>query len=193
MAAQPLRTLDLREPRILRHYPNDANAFYWHHRLLLTKVSPGVFIALTPDGDIERLDLHQLDHIPLERRSDFPAAQAPYVYAFDDLSRADLETYRRRAVTMANLFNEDQLGDIDTYEWMVSDASHSRLGEAVDEDLVHDGVTLGDSGIIELEGVEVHVKRVAASQKGDIILKWIHLGVMSCSWDSTRTSRGHDS
>jgi hypothetical protein len=42
MAAQPLRTLDLREPQILRHYPNDANAFYWHHRLLLTKISPGI-------------------------------------------------------------------------------------------------------------------------------------------------------
>lgn len=103
MAAQPLRTLDLREPQILRHYPNNANAFHWHHRLLLTKVSPGIFIALTLDGDIERLDLHQVDHIPLERRADFPVAQAPYVYAFDDLSRADLERYRRRAVAMANV------------------------------------------------------------------------------------------
>ena len=36
----------------------------------------------------------------------FPSAQAPYVYAFDDLSRADLERHRRRTVTMANLFNE---------------------------------------------------------------------------------------
>eukprot|EP00435_Cladocopium_sp_Y103_P065522 s1362_g27.t1 len=121
------------------------------HRLLLTKVSPGIFIALTPDGDIEGLDLHQVGHIPLERRADFPAPQAPYVYAFDDLSRADLERYRRRAVAMANLFNEDQIDDIDTYEWMVSDVSHSKFGEAVDEDLVHAGVTLGDSGIIELE------------------------------------------
>ena len=72
---------------------------------------------------------------------------------------------------MANLVNEDQLDGIETYEWMVPDVSHPKFGEAVEEGLVHAGVTVGDSGIIELEAVEVHVKRVATSQKVDIILK----------------------
>lgn len=166
-----LRTLDIREPQVLRHYPADANAFYWHHRVLLTKVSPGVFIALTPDGDIERLDLHHVEHLPLERRADFPGPQAPYVYAFDELSRAELERHRRRAQTMASLFNETQIDEIDAYEWMICDPSHARFGESVDEDSVAAGVTLGDSGVIELGNEEVHIKRVATSQKADLILK----------------------
>ena len=99
MALAHPRTLDIREPQILRHFPADANAFYWHHRVLLHKVAPGVWIGLTPDEDLERLDLHVADHLPLERRSDFPAPQAPYTYAFDDLSRADLDRHRRRAQT----------------------------------------------------------------------------------------------
>ena len=49
----------------------------------------------------------------------FPSAQAPYVYAFDDLSRADLERHRRRTVTMANFLNEG---------FEVSDVYDYRLG-----------------------------------------------------------------
>ena len=94
MADNP-RTLDLREPQILRHYPNDDAGFFWHHRVLLEKTGPGVWIAVTPDGDIERIDLNAVQHIPLERRADFPAPQAPYVYAFDPISRAELEGYHR--------------------------------------------------------------------------------------------------
>lgn len=172
MAAVPVpRTLDLKEPQILRHYPNDPNGFYWHHRLLLVKVSPGIFIGATPDGDIERIDLHQTDHVALERRSDFPPPQAPYVYAFDDLERGELEQLRRRARNMATLFNEVQLDDIEAYEWMIGDLSHPNFGETVPEDAIAAGVSLGDLAIVELEGTEVMARRVATSEKADIILK----------------------
>ena len=79
------KTLDIKEPEILRHFPGDANAFYWHHGVLLSKVSPGTWIALTPDEDLERIDLHNTAHIQLEQRSGFPGPQSPYVYAFDEL------------------------------------------------------------------------------------------------------------
>ena len=58
---------------------------------------------LTPDGDIERIDLNVVQRIPLERRAEFPAPQAPFVYAFDPIPRADLSSFHRRAKVMANL------------------------------------------------------------------------------------------
>lgn len=163
------RTLDLREPQILRHFPHDQNGFYWHHRILLHKISPGIFIALTPDADLERINLFEVDHLPLERRADFPGPQAPYVYAFDEVPRAELERHKRRAQQMASLFNETPVDDIDAYEWIVALPSHARFGESVDEQLLDDGVTLGDSGLVMLDGNETFVRRIATSQKAEFL------------------------
>ena len=170
MAFAHPRTLDIREPQILRHFPADANAFYWHHRVLLHKVAPGVWIGLTPDEDLERLDLHVVDHLPLERRSDFPAPQAPYTYAFDDLSRADLDRHRRRAQIMAALFNDAPYEDMEDYQWIVCDTTSNEFGQQVPEDLVATGVTLGDSGIVTLDGADTFIKRVLTSKKAEEIL-----------------------
>lgn len=167
--ADPLRTLDVREPQILRHYPNDANHFYWHHRLLIAKISPGVWIGLTPDHDLERIDLHQVEHIPLERRAEFPHAQSPYVYAFDDLPRVDLERLKRRAAGMAALFNDAGMDEDDNYEWMIADVTHKSFGERVEEDVATSGVTMGDSALAVIGDQEVYLKRVLTSQKASII------------------------
>ena len=165
MAAVAPRTLDIKEPQVLRHYPGDPNNFLWHHQILLHKIAPGHFVALTPDGDLERVDLHQVDHLTLERRADFPAPQAPFVCAFDEIARADLERYKRRAVQMASLFDESPIDEIDAYEWIVADISSPQFGEAVDEQQVDDGVVLGDSGLILSGNAEVFVRRIATSEK----------------------------
>ena len=68
------RTLDLKDPQVLLHFPNDAGGFFWHHRVLLEKIGPGVWIGVTPDGDIERIDLNIRRYVPLDRRADFPGA-----------------------------------------------------------------------------------------------------------------------
>lgn len=170
MAVAPVpRTLDIKEPQVLRHFPQDADGFYWHHRVLLAKVGPGIFIALTPDEDLERLDLHTTDHLPLQRRADFPAPQAPYVYAFDEISKADLDRLRRRAQGLASLYNDTAVDDIEAYEWVVADLSSSMFGEVVGEDLVEQGVSLGDAALVEIEGSEVFVRRVSSGNKATFI------------------------
>ena len=169
MAANPPLTLDIKEPQILRHYPNDAGGFFWHHRVLLSKVGPGIFIALTPDEDLERIDLHTTDHIPLQRRSDFPAAQSPYVYAFDDISRGDLERLRRAAQGMASLYNDASLDEIESYIWMVVEHDSPQFGEEIGENVVLQGVTLGDSALVEVDGKETLVRRILASSKESVI------------------------
>lgn len=160
---QDPRTLDIREPQILRHYPLDAGGFYWHHRVLLQKCSAGVWVALTPDGDLERLDLLTTPHITLDRRRPFPGPQAPYVYAFDDMTKGELESFRRRAKTMCSLLNDAEFQEIDAFDWVVADTSRKDFGEVIDEQLVEDGVTLRDSALVEKDGEEVFVQRVGTS------------------------------
>ena len=165
MADGEARTLDLKEPQVLLHFPNDAGGFFWHHRLLLEKTAPGVWIGVTPDGDIERINLNQAQHVPLDRRADFPHAQAPYVYAFDPIPRADLESYRRRAKVMANLFNDAGVEEIQAFEWVVADVTRGDFGEIVHEDEVEDGVILRDSALVERDGEEVYVRRIPAADR----------------------------
>ena len=70
---------------------------------------------------------------------------------------------------MASLFNETPVDDIDAYEWIVALPSHARFGESVDEQLLDDGVTLGDSGLVMLDGNETFVRRIATSQKAEFL------------------------
>eukprot|EP00438_Fugacium_kawagutii_P017101 Skav204591 [mRNA] locus=scaffold672:132020:137458:- [translate_table: standard] len=165
MNADDARTLDIKEPQILRHYPHDAGGYYWHHRVLLEKCSPGIWIGLTPDGDLERIDLSVTPHIVVERRRPFPPAQAADVYAFDEMSRAELEGFRRRAKVMNGLFNDEAFEGVDSYEWLVADLSRADFGSIIDDDLVDDGVVMRDSAIVDKDGEEVFVQRVATSSK----------------------------
>lgn len=170
MAGHP-KTLDLKEPQILRHYPADLGGYFWHHRLLLEKCSPGVWIGATPDLELERIDLASTTHITLDRRADFPAPQSPFVYAFDELSRAELETLKRRAKTMNNLWNDATVADVEELEWIIADPSRADFGELVGDDAVDDGVVLENSAIIEKTGEEVFARRISASAKAAWILE----------------------
>eukprot|EP00959_Pyramimonas_sp_CCMP1952_P280691 5867084-Pyramimonas_sp.AAC.1 len=62
-------TLDIGDPQILVHYPDDENGFLWHHRVLLFRVSDDIWISLTPDLALVRLKLLDIRHEVLERRA----------------------------------------------------------------------------------------------------------------------------
>ena len=168
MANDP-KTLDIREPQVIRHYPRDAGDFYWHHRVLLEKTGPGQWIALTPDGDLERIDLTVVPHITLDRNSDFPDAQSPYVYAFDEIPRAQLDHHKRRAKTMSNLFNDATVEEIESFEWLVADVTRDDFGESFRAEDMVDAVYIHDSALVEYEGEVVHAVRVPTSKRSEWI------------------------
>ena len=163
------KTLDIKEPQILQHFPADAGGFYWHHRVLLEKCAAGVWIGLSPDGDLERIDLNITAHVALDRKAAFPAPQAAYVYAFDEMSRGELEGYRRRARIMNNLFNDAGVAEVDGGSWVIADVTHEKFGEKISDELLDDGVVFRDSGLVELDGDEVYVKRIDSSK----LAEWI--------------------
>ena len=51
---------------------------------------------------------------------------------------------------MAALFNDSNVDELDSYEWFIADTSHEKFGETINEQLLDDGTTLGDSGIVIL-------------------------------------------
>lgn len=163
------KTLDIKEPQILQHFPADAGGFFWHHRVLLEKCAAGVWIGLSPDGDLERIDLNTTAHVALDRKAAFPGPQAAYVYAFDEMSRGELEGYRRRAKIMNNLFNDAGVAEVDGGSWVIADVTHQKFGEKVTDELLDEGVIFRDSGLVELDGDEVYVRRVDSSK----LAEWI--------------------
>ena len=79
MALPDELTLDLPEPQILLHFGGDPNGFHEHHRLLLVKLTPGRWIAASPDFDLEVIDLNNRRHRILTQRSPFPADVADQI------------------------------------------------------------------------------------------------------------------
>lgn len=58
-------SLDIPDPQILLVFPDDANGVTHHHRILLHKLGPGRWIGVTPDHDLETLDLTNRAHVVL--------------------------------------------------------------------------------------------------------------------------------
>ena len=59
--AADMECLDIADYQILVHFPDD-NHYRWHHRVLLHKIGGGRWVALTPDGDMEVIDLKEQEH-----------------------------------------------------------------------------------------------------------------------------------
>ena len=70
------RTLDVSYAQILLHFPADTGGFYWHHRLLLARAgTAGIWVALTPDGDLEIINLLERRHKVLSRVGPLPTSR----------------------------------------------------------------------------------------------------------------------
>ncbi|CAE8717298.1 unnamed protein product, partial [Polarella glacialis] len=158
-------SLDVAEPQILVEFPNDADACYWHHRVLLKRIAGPNWLCLTPDHDICRHNLETSNHLVLDRAAQFPAAQRAFVYAFDPIDRASLEGFKRIATTQAALLGDGGDVEVQAFVWVICDTSRSDYGNVVDSRLVNDpltGVAFGAKGIIKVASEDVFVEKVQA-------------------------------
>eukprot|EP00973_Karenia_brevis_P045779 6341349-Karenia_brevis.AAC.1 len=164
------RTLDIKEIQVLRHYEDDAGGFYWHHRILLARAGEaGRWVALTPDFGLEILDLGVTRHIILGRASAFPAAQLPYVYAFDPISRAELEQQRVRARLQARvLAADDDEDEVEASIWVTTGPGREKVGLEVAQEVIDDAEKfrdLGNRAVAEVDGEVLFCERIAAAKK----------------------------
>ena len=63
--ARPL-TLDIKEPQILLHQPDDAQGAHWHQRVLVLQIKGARWVSLDPELELAVLDLDQVDYVLLE-------------------------------------------------------------------------------------------------------------------------------
>ena len=141
------RSLNVSEPQVLIHFPDDAH-FSYHHRLLLHKIAPGMWVVLTPDLELEVQDLNARRHIVLGRHSPFPAHVADDCYIFNDLSRNELERQRKLAKTMGSLLDGGDMAAFAAMQWIGADPASGKFGKVVPHEIVEDIVTHGSSGLV---------------------------------------------
>ena len=106
------RTLNIPEPQVLVHFPGDPNGLNYHHRVLLHKISPGKWVTLTPDLDLEIHDLNVRRHVVLGRHSGFPDQYVDEAYVFEEISRNELERQKRLAKTMGSILDDGEIADV---------------------------------------------------------------------------------
>ncbi|CAK0875323.1 unnamed protein product [Prorocentrum cordatum] len=155
---------------ILVRYENDPHGFFWHHRLLLFRVSDDMWICLTPDHDLVRVKLLDSRHEVLERRAPFPAHLANQVYAHDPIGGAALAAFRRRARLRGQLLGVGQVDAIECMIWVVAEPLSHRFGEIIDAALMDDegrGTGFDQKGVAVLDGEEFFVQKIAASGLAD--------------------------
>ena len=157
------RTLDVAEPQVLVHYPNDPHLTE-HHRLLLVKVSAGRWIAASPDHELDLLDLNTHRHVVLRRNSDFPPHLVNDAYIFDPIHRHDLERLRQEAKIMAMVLNDDDMDEVPAQVWVFSDPNSVMLGKEVPADVFAGAVTLSGKGLVEHNGTIEIIEEIALDQ-----------------------------
>jgi len=177
--------LDIPEPQVLRHFPNDENGLTWHHRVLLKKIGQGRWVAASPDLDLELIDLTEVRHYVLERKGLFPEDRRKQVYAFDEVDRVTLNALKRRAALQSALLDDASQEDARAESWLIAEAGHPRFGNEVDADLLEDAPLGVTKGVVTLDGAEVFVEKVDASDivtwkkareasEGDLRLLGVH-------------------
>ena len=126
-------TLDVEQSQVLVDYPDDAN-YTWHHRLLLVSLGGSVWICVTPDLAVQRIDLSNHRVVVLQRNAAFPAARVGDTYGFDagDVTPAVLADLLRQARDLAAIHGAPAPGPVASAEvWRISDTSHASFAEEV--------------------------------------------------------------
>ena len=152
------RTLDISDPQVLENHAADAGGFFWHHRVLLSRVGPGIWIGWSPDHELARIDLNQAVHEVCDRNSAFPNHIADAgIYCFDPVRPEELVAARHLAKLQASLLGDGPLAETAVPTWRYAEAvgdSKKLLGQTVDPGLVVDDTTfvaLGLRGLVQTE------------------------------------------
>ena len=115
---------------------------------------------MTPDLDLEVVDLSASRHLVLGRASSFPAHVLQDCYIFEELSRNEYERQKRLAKTTGSILDDADPVDVAAQVWIVSDPAASKFGEVVPNELLEDIVTLGTHGLVEWDNEVLYVREM---------------------------------
>ena len=158
------RSLNISEPQVLVHFPNDQHGFVYHHRILLHKIGGGRWVTLTPDLDLEVHYLSTHKHLVLGRHSLFPAHLIDSCYVFDEVSKNELECQKKLAKTTGAILDDSDPIDIVAHQWYVADPSSDRFGKVIPVELLEDIVALGSHGLVQWDNETEFVRELGTDE-----------------------------
>ena len=129
-----LRTVDTELKQVLIDFFDDEEGFFWHHRLLVVKGEPGIWIAATPTLGIQRLDLNEHRVLPLTRVSAFPPDVQGQLFHFDAaITVGELTELKANAQALASVlgFARPVIDGTTAGLWVISDTASDSFGEEV--------------------------------------------------------------
>jgi hypothetical protein len=131
------RALDIAERQIAIDYYEDEQ-FSWHHRILLISAGNGRWILATPDHEVQYQDLSDKRVVPLPRGARFPVRVRGDIYAFDPITREELNALYVEARALAEVVGV-QVPTTTTGpgapRWVISDPAHELFGSVLDNDI----------------------------------------------------------
>ncbi|CAK0891236.1 unnamed protein product [Prorocentrum cordatum] len=165
------RSLDIKEFQVLVHFPDDANGFYWHMRILLVRAgAAGVWVTLTPTLELFTHDLSKIRHIVLGRNAAWPArVNRNKIFSFDPITRAKLNQFIQLARAQARVLADDDMdAEAPDMIWLRAGPGLEKLGEVVPQEVVDDQgrfSEIGDSAVAEVNGAVIWAARVDAGER----------------------------
>ena len=167
------RSLDISEPQVALEFADDPVRY--HHRLLLVPLGGGRHIAVSPDWDLDTVDLNVQRVTNLNRNAPFPARIADQIYTFDPVSADEMERVRLEARGLARLLGASVtalVASVESCRWIAADPGHASFGTEVSVELASDPsrfLARGSSGLVDLDGNEgwVFCQNVAAEDEAE--------------------------
>ena len=113
----------------------DEDGLLWHARILLAATpTAGVWIAGTPDYDVESLELKNHRVVPCTRGAAYPVRASSELYAFESpIPDQNLREMRGMARDLLGVLGALVPGQVPAGTspglWLISDTAHAQFGE----------------------------------------------------------------
>ena len=133
--AAALRTLDVSLSQVLIDFFDDPN-FSWHHRLLVVELGTAKWASVTPDLQVETVDLTAHRVLPLRRNAPFPARALNDMYIFDPVDDATLAELQRECLALARVLGvtgATVAAGVVAGDWRIADPARSDFGDKVED------------------------------------------------------------
>ena len=123
------RTMDVEHRQALIDFFDDPH-YVWHHRLLLVKGEPSVWVGASPTHGVMVLKLSEHRVIPLAKNAAFPDDCQDMVFMFDPIDAAALNSLVDRAEALATImgFAQPHVDGGGEGPWYVLDTAHASCG-----------------------------------------------------------------
>ena len=173
MAAAVYRTPDVAERQVLILFLEDEAGFFFHHRILLqATATPGIWVAVTPDFDVETCDLNSTHVVVLGRDAPLPRPRRNDSYCFDhDIPASRFFTAKNQARDLAALLGVPGMGTGPSgSRWRVSDPAHDAFGHEIPPAVAgvpDQFVSRDDVGLAVIDDVWVTVELVLDDDEVD--------------------------